>query len=643
MCVCGWAKKYLRNRKARVKFQGHLSSYKDLENGTPQGGILSPFLFNILMENIVNLTLPNNVDIFIYADDVCIVSRGAHRIRNLQKALNGISEKTKELGLKINANKTKTMMIKGPRPEQTMYIDNNPIEWVETYMYLGVYIDSKLDFNQEVKYLRERAKTRLSTMKFMTSLQEGAKLEVQKTFYMACTRSLIDYAAPVLTNLTDRQKQSLEVIQNNAARLMLGAPIWTKLSNLRAEINLPSLESRIKVRNTCIITKALVSSRNSHTKTRATAELSKNREIQNYNTYGKQITDSAKDFDIANALLELRADEPNNQYNIPPWETLGTSFNYTQLPKAKEDCSLEELKQAALSAITRTETQGCTVYYTDGTVDPITNTTGAAVFSSRFTGCWRTTDSASTMQTELTALKQALAHSIRHEEGPAVIHTDCKSAVQALQKIKIKENKALIKDIHILLYQHKTANRQVTINWIPSHIGISGNDKADGLAKTTKYVDHVQIHVQSTISQIKKQLAPKVKKLMHEEIKNQTRIGSPSCIWYLNATELIPHPVDRNISRKLAVIIHRLRLGYKTTWQTIEGAARPCNYCNNSPDAPLLHYLLECPQTASLRENIDVPDIQNPESYVAAAKIAKNIIESLETHGGLLLDMPPPR
>ena len=130
---------------------------------------------------------------------------------------------------------------------------------------------------------------------------------------------------------------------------------------------------------------------------------------------------------------------------------------------------------------------------------------------------------------------------------------------------------------------------------------------------------------------------------MHEEIKNQARTGSPSCNWYLNATELVPHPVNRNISRKLAVIIHRLRLGYKTTWQIIEGAARPCNYCNNSPDAPLLHYLLECPQTASLRENIDVPDIQNPESYVAAAKIAKNIIESLETHGGLLLDMPPPR
>ena len=59
------------------------------------------------MENLVNLTLPNNVDIFIYADDVCIVSRGANKIQNLQKALNGISEKTKELDLKSMPTKQK--------------------------------------------------------------------------------------------------------------------------------------------------------------------------------------------------------------------------------------------------------------------------------------------------------------------------------------------------------------------------------------------------------------------------------------------------------------------------------------------------------------------------------------------------------
>ena len=507
-------------------------------------------------------------------------------------------------------------------------------------MYLGVHIDSQLNFNQEIKYLRERASTRLSTMKYMTSLKEGANLEVQRKYYTACTRSLIDYAAPVLTNLTDRQKQSLEVLQNNAARLMLGAPMWTKLGNLREEANLPSLDSRIKVRNTCILAKALVSDRNSYTKIRAATELAKNREIQNYNTYSKQITDCVKDLGITNTLLELKTDKPDNNFNIPPWETLGTKFNYAKLPRAKEQCSKEELQRAATAAIAQTETPESKVYYTDGTVDPETITTGAAVYSSRFTGCWRVSNSASTMQTELVALKQALNYSLHNEQGPVTIHTDCKSAVQALQQIKIKENKSLLKNIQYLLYQHKTMNRQVTINWIPSHIEIYGNDQADELAKTTRHIANVQIKVQPTISQIKKQLAPTIKNIMKEEIKTQARLGSPSSNWYLQATDLVPHPVTKGTPRQLAVIIHRLRLGYKATWQMIEGVARPCNYCEDTPDAPLMHYLLECPQTASLRDNRGNPLPLNNDT---AAKIAKNIIEYIETYQDFLIRMPPPR
>lgn len=51
------------------------------------------------------------------------------------------------------------------------------------------------------------------------------------------------------------------------------------------------------------------------------------------------------------------------------------------------------------------------MYYTDGTVDPDTKTTRTAVHSSTITGSWRTSNSASTMQTELIAIKQALTHS----------------------------------------------------------------------------------------------------------------------------------------------------------------------------------------------------------------------------------------
>ncbi|XP_064079485.1 uncharacterized protein LOC135196573 [Macrobrachium nipponense] len=116
--LLAWAKGYKQNRQARVTFQGASSDFLNLENGTPQGGILSPFLFNVLIEKLATTTLPNGVEIFIYADDVCLVSTDRHRSRqNMQSAIIQIENKCKDLGLKINTAKTKAMAIKQSSPK----------------------------------------------------------------------------------------------------------------------------------------------------------------------------------------------------------------------------------------------------------------------------------------------------------------------------------------------------------------------------------------------------------------------------------------------------------------------------------------------------------------------------------------------
>ena len=105
----------------------------------------------------------------------------------LQRALDQIHEKSVEIGLKINNNKTKAIVINGHTPEQPLTIDGRPIEWVTTFMYLGVHLDAQLTFNTQINYLRERAKTRLAPMRYMTTLKEGTNYKIQRTYYMACT------------------------------------------------------------------------------------------------------------------------------------------------------------------------------------------------------------------------------------------------------------------------------------------------------------------------------------------------------------------------------------------------------------------------------------------------------------------------
>ena len=221
-------------------------------------------------------------------------------------------------------------------------------------------------------------------------------------------------------------------------RLMLGAPMWTRLCNLRAETDLPTLEHRINARNTCIISKAIQSDRPSHRKVKVLCEIPKHPELHRPNTYTKQLVDCAR-----NLKMDKLKTDTNNHPIAPPWESEIAQFSYTKLPRAKENCTANELRAAATLAINEAESPNCAVYYTDGTVDPDSNTAGAAVYSSSYTGCWRVTDNASTMQTELAAIREALKYSVSNGQGDITIHTDCRSALQALQQAKIKDNMTL--------------------------------------------------------------------------------------------------------------------------------------------------------------------------------------------------------
>ena len=60
------------------------------------------------MEPLLHIELPNNVHIYIYADDITIVITGNIRPATVNKTLKKINDKIEELGLKINTNKKKS-------------------------------------------------------------------------------------------------------------------------------------------------------------------------------------------------------------------------------------------------------------------------------------------------------------------------------------------------------------------------------------------------------------------------------------------------------------------------------------------------------------------------------------------------------
>ncbi|KAG0722292.1 hypothetical protein GWK47_044757 [Chionoecetes opilio] len=255
-----------------------------------------------------------------------------------------------------------------------------------------------------------------------------------------------------------------------------------------------------------------------------------------------------------------------------------------------------------------------TVYYTDGSVDPERGTTGAAVVTGQEVLSWRTPDHCSTLQTEPVAIQHALKHARHRREEMMVVHSDSRSALQVLQQLSPPTDNVRLTTTILGLAQRIVAQgRHVRLNWVPSHVGLRGNEAADEAARA----------VTSTEQQ-------------HREMEASSRQAA----WYAKATAYRPLLPARQLSRADEVKLHRLRLSYRTLEELRDDfESRQCDHCGHLARHPLRHYLLSCPATAQLRQQIGGPE----DDEDRAALVLRRTLEDLPRLLIVARSAPPPR
>ena len=117
---------------------------------------MGPLLFLIYINDLAKVI--RNCKTFLYADDTVLVATGSitHNVyETMQTDLNKLSEWCVGIKLTVNIKKTKAMLL-GIRYRliwliyQSLTLHGQPLDYVTSYKYLGVTLDSTLNFNKHI-------------------------------------------------------------------------------------------------------------------------------------------------------------------------------------------------------------------------------------------------------------------------------------------------------------------------------------------------------------------------------------------------------------------------------------------------------------------------------------------------------------
>ena len=614
-----WIQRYLTNRRARVLFQGKASPYFSLENGTPQGGVISPTLFNVLMNALATLPYPEGTQHLSYADDIVLQTSGKDSVARMQDSLDMMAARCGEIGFTVSQRKTKAMAKTRNAPQVSLRLQGQAIDWVTTHRYLGVTVAKNGSCTAEIQHLREKCRLRNRVLKAMSWKGMGASRRVILHMYKTLVRTVIDYASPVLLNMTDRDARALETIQNEALRYVLGAPKWSKTQSLRAEAQVPTLTDRVRYMAANLALKTAVRADHPDDVHRLL-----HRHHEDHRGGGRWINKAAAALCAHGVSWEEVREASVTQVTPtrPPWGEPSLCSIIRPPRRRKRELSDAELHQEGLQTIYEAWQPQTAAYFTDGSSDPQTGRSGAAfvcvvrgedaqggAMTTR-TSAARTSDHSSSTQTELAAIHMALEHAITSHTLHVLINTDSMTAIHSLST-QHSEHQHLTHTVHAAASALHDGGRTITINWIPSHVGIRNNERADMLAKQGAQLPLVTIKIPRSLRYLQGKIRTRAV-LRRQRQEREAQAGdSPSSRWYgeVAAAARLCHP-SQGESRRTEVVRSRIRLGYQYGWQLGIAATeeqKQCRLCGERDGHALQHYLRDCPRVREQRNQCTVP------------------------------------
>ncbi len=242
-----WIESYLEGRMQVTKVDGVLSPPAPVACGVPQGSILGPLLFTIYVNDIPKCVA--NAKINLYADDTAI-SVSARSIDDvimqLESVMCTVSKWFRLNKLSVNYSKTKYMLFgsnnkKLEAATRPIIVNDDSIERVNTYKYLGVKLDQNLNFSTHVESIRAKTIGKIRLLgKIAPILDQNTSLFL----YRSLVLPIFDYVDYVWDCLSQQDALTLQKLQNMALKNILNVPRITPTEQIHTQLNQDMLQTR---------------------------------------------------------------------------------------------------------------------------------------------------------------------------------------------------------------------------------------------------------------------------------------------------------------------------------------------------------------------------------------------------------------
>jgi ribonuclease HI len=445
-----WITNMLSSRRARATLCGVVREVKT-QRGCPQGGVLSPSLWNLVVDELLRILNEQGFYAQGYADDIVILIRGKHLVVCLelvQRALTIVEEWCSREGLTVNPAKTVMVPFTNKRivlNENLPILLGQRVQVAKEFKYLGVRLDDKLSWNSHLASVTSRSQITMAMMKRALGRTWGLSPRMTHWVYTRVVRPMVVYGSIVWwpKTLQSTAAKSLSKVQRAACLGILGAMKGTPTAAMEVMLCLPPLDIFIK----------------------GEARLAAYR-LQCGGEW--RYHHASKHCQIVNIL----------QADILDW----ISDKMTTMIDLDVPYSVKHFDREEWSRGEPTQMKRGITWYTDGS--KMATGTGAGVYRAKpRVGFSKSLGKFATVfQSEIAALAECAWMNVEmgYTGKTIYMNSDSKAALMALANHSYTSKMAW--DCHNVLKALAKTNT-VTLVWVPGHMGVVGNEEADRCAR----------------------------------------------------------------------------------------------------------------------------------------------------------------